>query len=332
MRNKFLLLGSIVIISLIGCSSKKYFNPKNIDSGSSALSSANYIINFNRDGATLESGVVLTKDRRLKLNLENGYMFINRGANGIVIANGVGSCKILNDNKIQEITFPKALLAGTVINNRLVYILRDNSFGIYDLSKKSIIYNNKAEKVYSIDARVANPLRVDNLVVIPLLNGKITILDLKSNKVVKEIFISTQNSLNNVIFLQKFKNTLVVATPHKVIAINTKGRREFKRDISEVVLDDSFIFVFSKDGKIFKLDKSLTVQDEKKFKFAHFSVSTIYKDRVYALDKQGYLIVSNKNFTKHRVYDYPEVNDYSFVSDGKIYYSGNKIELDRLSY
>jgi len=29
-----------------------------------------------------------------------------------------------------------------------------------------------------------------------------------------------------------------------------------------------------------------------------FVVGTIYKNRVYALEKQGYLIVTNRNFTK----------------------------------
>ncbi len=48
----------------------------------------------------------------------------------------------------------------------------------------------------------------------------------------------------------------------------------------------------------------LRVQDEKKFKFAHFVVGTIYKNRVYALEKQGYLIVTNRNFTKTDVYNY----------------------------
>jgi len=333
MRNKLLLLSSIIILFLTGCGSKQYYSPKHINSSSSSLLSSNAIVNFNGDGATLKNGNVLTKRGELKLNLKkSGYIFINKTRSGIVIANRDGKCKVLRNGKSQSIKFPKALLAGTVIGNNLIYILRDNSFGIYDLSIKSIIYNDKGEKVYSIDARVTNPLQVDKLVVIPLLNGKITILDLKSKKIVKEIFVSTQSSLNNIIFLKKFKNSLIVATPHKVISISNKGRREFEDEISGVAMDNKYIFIFSKDGKISKLDNSFTVQDEKKFRFAHFSVAVVYKDRVYALDKQGYLIVSNKNFTKYKVYDFPEVDGYSFVSGGKIYYDGNKIELRNLIY
>jgi len=333
MRNKLLLLSSIIILFLTACSSKQYYSPKHINSSSSSLLSSSTIVSFNEDGATLRNGNVLTKRGELKLNLKkNGFIFINKTKNGIIIANRDGGCQVLKNGKSQSIKFSKALLAGTVIGNNLIYILRDNSFGIYDLSKKSIIYNNNGEKVYSIDARVTNPLQVDKLVVIPLLNGKITILDLKSKKIVKEIFVSTQSSLNNIIFLKQFKNSLIVATPHKVISVSNKGRREFEDEISEVATDNRYIYIFSKDGKISKLDNSFTVQDDKKFRFAHFSVATLYKNRVYALDKQGYLIVSNKNFTKYKVYKFPEVDGYSFVSNGKIYYDGNKIELKSLNY
>ena len=332
MQSKFLLLTSTLVILFSGCSSKQYYTPKSVESGSEAINSTYYIVNFSRDGATLENGAILTREGRIKLDIPDGYLFIHRTRDGIVIANREGDCKILRGSTIQSIKFPKALIAGTVIDDKLLYLLRDNSFGIYNLSTKSITFNNKGEKIYSIDTRVANPIRVDKLAVVPLLNGKVEILDLNSNRLVKEIFVSGEKSLNNVIFIKRLKNTLIVATPHKLVAISTKGKREFKREISEVVLDGDSIFIFTKDGTIARLNDSLVVQDEKKFKFAHFSVATIYKDRVYALDKQGYLIVSNRDFTKYRVYNFSEVDGYSFVSGRYIYYNGNRIDMERLGY
>jgi len=330
MRSKFLLL-SFVIVLFTACSSKQYYRPQNIEGSVSPLSSEK-IVNFNRAGATLENGKVLTRKGLLKLKLKEGYKFINANPNGVVLSNKDGKCIVLKNRKAQNIKFPKELIAGTVIGNYLVYILRDNNFGIYDLSKKSIVYNEKGERVLSIDARVTNPIQIENLVVVPLLNGKLVVLNLKEKKFIKDILVSTQSSLNNIIFLKRFDNTLIASTPYKVIIVNNQGRREFKRDISEIVMDNDSIFVFSKDGTILRLDKTLTVQDEKKFKFAHFSVATVYKGRVYALDKQGYLIVTNRDFTKQKVYKVPEVEDYSFVSGGYIYYDGNKIDLDSLNY
>jgi len=331
MRSKFLLLSSVVALFFTSCGSKQYYTPQNVISSVSTLSSEE-IVNFNRVGATLENGTVLTRKGTLKLKLEKGYKFINANSNGIVLSNKDGKCTVLKNGRTEAIEFPKELIAGTIIGNNLVYILRDNNFGIYDLSKKSIVYNQKGEKVFSIDTRVVNPIQVEKLVVVPLLNGKLVVLNLKEKKLIKEILVSTQSSLNNIIFLKRFNDTLITSTPYKLISVNSQGKREFKRDISEVIMDDNSIFVFSKDGKISRLDKRLTVQDEKKFKFAHFSVATLYKDRVYALDKQGYLIVSNKDFTKQKVYEFPEVDGYSFVSGGYIYYDGNKIDLNSLNY
>lgn len=332
MHSKTLLLSFMALLFIVGCGSKQYYTPDNPKSSSSFGSSDN-IVSFSRDGATMSSGDVLTTNGELKLNLKDGYAFINKSAGSIIVSDREGNCKVIKDGRSREAKFSKALIAGTMVgDDALVYLLKDNNFGIYDFSKKAIIYNNKEEKVFSIDTRVANPVQVDNLVVIPLLNGKLSILDLKTLKISKEIFVSTESSLNNVIFLKRFKNSLIAATPHTVISYSNKGKREFEREISEVILDNNAIFVFSKDGRISKLDESLTVQDEKKFRFAHFSIATAHKDKIYALDKQGFLIVSKRDFTKHSVYEFPEVEGYSFVSDGKLYYDGNKIDLDSLSY
>ncbi len=332
MQNRFLLLTSILVTLLGGCSSRQYYTPKYVESASYAVDSTYRVVSFSRDGAVLENGDILTREGRLKLDIPTGYLFINRTREGTIIANREGDCKILKGNSSQSIKFPKALIAGTVMGNRVIYLLKDNSFGIYNLSTKSIVFNNKGEKVYSIDTRVANPIRVDKLSVVPLLNGKIEILDLNSDRLVKEIFISGEKSLNNIIFIKRLKNVLIVATPHKLVSISNRGKRELKREISEVALDGDSIFIFTKDGTVARVNDSLVVQDEKKFKFAHFSIATVYKGRVYALDRQGYLIVTNRDFTKHKVYEFDEVDDYSFISGRYIYYGGNRIDMEKLSY
>ncbi len=331
MYPKILLLSSVALLLLAGCGSKQYYTPEKTYEASS-LSGAE-VISFTRDSATLSSGVTLTPTKALTLNLEKGYYFINSSVGGSIVANKKGDCQIIQKNgSSKKIKLPRALVAGTVIDNQLIYLLQNNHFGIYDLAKNSVVYNNKAEKALSIDTRIANPLQVDNLVVIPTLNGKLVILDLATFKISKEIYVSTESTLNNVIFLKRLNNTLVSATPHKVISVSNQGKREFKSAISEVLINDKSIFVFSKDGQISQLDESLKVKNQKKFKFAHFSLATMDNNKIYALDKQGYLIVTNKALTKDKIYSFPEVEDYSFASAGKIYYNGNVIDLSKLNY
>jgi hypothetical protein len=327
MKNSLLLISALLFF---GCSSKEYYTPKESFSAS-ALKNSDTISFFSRDGATLESGLVLIPKGRLNLNLKDGELFINNTPYGTIVATKSKRATIIRGRSRLDITLPKPLLAGTLIGDKLVYVLKDNSFGVYDLKSRSVLFNDISQVTYSIDTRVANPILVDNLVIIPLLNGKIVVFNMRANRVVKEILISVNGVLNNIIFLKRLKDALVVATPHKIVTISSKGRREIEDEISEVALNGNEIFIFLKDGRVLRADKMLRVQDEKKFKFAHFVVGTLRNNRVYALEKQGYLIVTNRNFTSTKVYKFDdEVEGHSFVSDGKIYYDDNIINLDSI--
>jgi hypothetical protein len=331
MRKEILFWGITSLFVMTGCGSKQYFSPEKTYSASS--SNAGVIRSFSRAGATLEDGRVLTQKGLSTLSVTKGFDFINSTAGGMIVANKKGDCQLtLKDGSSKSVKLSKALVGGTIINNKLVYILQDNSFGIYDLTTDKIVYNNKAEKVFSIDTRIANPYQIDNLVVVPTLSGKLSILDLSTLKLSKEIYVSTESSLNNVIFLSRVGNTLIAATPHRVISYGNKGKREFNRAISEIIVSGDSIFVFSKDGLISQLDSSMKVLNEKKFRFAHFSIASIIDNKIYAMDKQGFLIVSNKELTKHKVYELPEVEGYSFVSGKKLYYDGKSIDLAPLGY
>ena len=332
MYKKLLLASAIAALTFSGCGSRQYYTPEQTQSASSA-NMGDSIIHYSRDGATLASGNVLTKNQMVKLKMDKGFHFINNSKNIAITADSQGNCNLVSSKgKVASVKFPQALVAGTLIGKHLVYVLQNNHFGVYNFESKSIVYNNKSEKAYAIDTRIANPLHVDQLAVIPTLDGKLVILDLATLKVSKEMYVSTEKSLNNVIFLGRLKNTLIAATPNKVLSISNKGKKELDKAISEVIIDKDAVFVFAKDGKILQLNDELSINSEKKFKFAHFSVATIYDDKIYALDKQGYLIVSNKSFSKHKVYKVSEVEGYAFVSNGKIYYDGSIIKLNTLSY
>ena len=332
MYKKILLASTISTILFAGCSSKQYFHAEEATS----LSTSNMgdkLINYSRDGATLASGTILTKNQAVKIKLDKGFYFINNNKDAAITADLQGNCHIVTKKgTVASAKFPQALVAGTLIGQYLVYVLQNNNYGIYDFKEKRIVYNNEAHKAYTIDRRIANPLLVDKLVVIPTLDGKLVVLDLTTKKIAKEIFVSTEKSLNNVIFLGSLNNALIAATPHKMISLSTKGKKEYKKEIADVIINGGEIFVFQKDGKIAKLNEKLSIISEKKFKFAHFSTAAVDAKSVYGLEKQGYLIVANRNLSKHRVYKVSEVEDFTFVSGDKIYYDGQIINLSQLSY
>lgn len=327
MKNSLLIISALLFF--LGCSSKEYYTPKESFSGS-ALKNSDTITFFSRDGATLESGLVLIPKGRLNLNLKEGELFINRTPYGIILATKSKRVTVVRGKSRLDITLPKPLLAGTLIGDKLIYVLKDNSFGVYDLKDRDILFNDTSQVTYSIDTRVANPILVDNLVIIPLLNGKLIVFNIRANRVIKEVLVSVNGVLNNIIFLKRFKDVVIASTPHKIVTIGDRGRKEIEEEISEVTLNGDNIFIFLKDGRVLRADSMLRVQDEKKFKFAHFVVGTLHNSRVFALEKQGYLIVTNKNFTDTKVYKFDEVEGHSFVSGGKIYYDNNIINLDRI--
>lgn len=332
MYKKILLASSIATVLFTGCGSKQYYTPTD----SKSISTANMgdkIVHYSRDGATLGSGKILTTNQLVDLKLEKGFYFINNSNTAAITADLQGNCNIVTaEGTVASVTFSQALVAGTLIGKFLVYVLQNNNFGVYDFEKKSIVYSNKAEKAFAIDTRIANPLSIDNLVVIPTLDGKLTILDLATLKIAKEMYVSTETSLNNIIYLNRLKNTLIAATPNKVLSISANGKRELDTAVSEVAIEGDSIFVFAKDGRVLNVDESLSIISEKKLKFAHFSVATVYNGKVYALDKQGYLIVMNRSFSQQKVYKIDKVKGAAFVSDGKLYYNGEIVELDKLSY
>jgi len=332
MYKKILLASAVATILFTGCSSKQYYSPEQTYSLTSSNMGDN-IIHYSRDGATLASGTILTKNQSIKLKLEEGFHFINNSKDAAITADQQGNCNIVTaKGTVASTKFPKALVAGSLMGKYLVFVLQNNSFGVYDFEKKSTIYTNQAEKAFAIDTRVANPLRVDNLVVIPTLDGKLTILDLNTLKIAKEMYVSTESSLNNIIYLSRLNNTLIAATPNKALAVSNQGKKEIDTAIGEVVVDKDAIYIFAKDGKVLKLNESLSITAEKKFKFAHFSIAAVHNDKVVALDKQGYLIVANKNLSKHKVYGVSSVKGYAFASGGKLYYDGNIIDLNNVSY
>ena len=332
MLKKILLATSIATLLFTGCSNKEYYEPKNASS-LSGTSMGDELIHYSRDGATLASGKVLTKTQTVDLKLKKGFYFINNSKNAAITADAHGNCNIVTkDGIVDSAKFSNPLVAGTLIGKHLIYLLQNNHYGVYDFSQKKILFTNKSTKVFAIDTRIANPLPVDKLVVIPTLDGKLTILDLSTLKIVKEMYVSTQNTFNNVIYLNKIQNTLIAATPNKVLSISSQGKKELETSLSEVIINNDAVFVFATDGRILKLDKSLTVVSEKKFKFAHFSVAALSNDKVFALDKQGYLIVANQSLSKHKVYKLSEVDSYTFVSNNQLYLDNEIIELNKLNY
>jgi len=319
-----------------GCSSKKYFEPEQTFSADAAASAyGDTIVDQSRDGATLKSGRYIGKAGISKINLGTDYRFLSESSRYVLASSPMGALKIIQKNngatfRTVEMTVP--IVAASVKNGIIAYILNDNTFGIYSISQNKKLVENKSEITFAIDTRAASPMFIDNLVILPMLDGKLIVVDKNDPENATIIYLSSEAVFNNVIYLSRVGDTMVAATPKKLITIGTDGQNELRANISDVTLLNGYIYLFTKEGEVIKLDRSLTEVTKKKFKFVHFSASTAVGGRIYGLDQQGSLIVMSSNLKKYKIYDIGEVKTPVYIRGNKLYKDGKIIHLSKLGY
>jgi len=330
----FAFLSVALIFS--GCSSKKYFEPEQTFSASAAATSyGGSIVDQSRDGATLASGNYIGRSGISKINLGQGYRFLSESSQYVLAANPEGELKIIkrsNGSTLRTVSLAVPIVSAFIENGIVAYILNDNTFGLYSVSKDKKIIENKSEVTYAIDTRAATPMFIENLAVLPMLDGKLAVVDKNDPENTTVIYLSSENAFNNVIYLARLGNTMVAATPKKLITIGNEGQEELRANISDVALLNGFIYLFTKEGEVIKLDKALNEKAKKKFKFVHFSAAAATGGRIYGLDQQGSLIVLNANLNKYKIYDVDEVDKPVYITGSKLYKDGKIIHLNKLGY
>lgn len=328
------LFASLLFFS--GCSSKKYFEPENTFSASHASKSfGTNIVDLSRDGGTLDDGRFLGKAGISPIQLGEGFRFLNESKNHVLAANPEGILKII-DKKTKEpiraVSLHTPVVSATIKNGVIAYILNSNTFGIYLMKENRKIVENRSERTFAIDTRAASPMFIENLAVMPMLDGKLIIVNISDTENAKVVYISSEPAFNNVIHLSRMGNTMVAATPKRLITLGTEGKLDYKANISEVVVSNSRIYLFTKEGQVIALSENLEVVGKTKFKFAQYAVGAAFDGRVYALDQQGSLIVLNQDLTKYKIYDLGAVDEPAFITGTKLYKDGKVIDLSKLRY
>jgi len=319
-----------------GCSSKHYFEPAETYSASQATSAyGSTIVDLSRDGATLENGQYIGRKGLQQINLGEGYRFLSENGTYLLAGNSEGKLKIINKKSgkiLRTVALDVPIVSATIHNGTIAYILNDNAFGIYRINGDKKVIENRSEAIYAIDTRAASPMFIDSLVVMPMLDGKLVVLDSSNPVDAKVIYLSSDKAFNNVIYLSRMGDTMVAATPKKLITLGVDGQMEYRANISDVAVSGSNIYLFSKEGEIIKFNRMLEELGKKKFKYAHFAASTAIGGKVYALDQQGSLIVLSPDLEKYKIYDLDEVESPVFISGTRLYKDGKIIDLSKLGY
>ena len=333
---KLLSFFSLFIAMLIfsGCSGKQYFEPKQTFSADSH-SYGGTIIDLSREGATLQDGTYIGKTGLNHIDLGEGYRFLNENENYVLAANSEGVLNIIDKRtkkSARAVSLHMPVVSATIHNGLVAYILNNNTFGLYQVSTNRKIVENRSERSFAIDTRAASPIFIDNLAVMPMLDGKLIIVDTGNSDNAKVVYISSHKFFNNVVYLSRMGNTMVAATPKRLIALGVAGKQEFNANISEVAISNRNIYLFTKEGEVIRLNEKLNELTRKKFKFAHFSAATAFSGKVFGLDHQGSLIVLSSDLSKFKIYDVGSVDEAAFITGTKLYKDGKIIDLSKLGY
>lgn len=313
MKTLLLTLSALIILS--GCAGKQYFEPEDTEDFQGEVSSIRSDIqSFNRSGATLENGYYLSKNGVSQNALPEGFEFINYSNNTVIATNNKD--KILLNDEIIEIN--DVVVAASLENDTLALVFSNNTIALYNVKDKKIIFKEYYQESIANDIRITNPLFMNNLILFPTLDGKVIVVSKSENKSVKTIVVDPDSSFNNIIYLDVLQDTLIAATNNKVIAVGTGNLNVKSYEIREIIARNANIYIATIDGQLIKLDLDLNELGSKKYKFAKF-YALAFKDALYALESQGYLVKVEEDFIKDTIFD------FSFSQDAKAITIGDQI-------
>lgn len=300
---------TFLLLFLVGCSQKTYYQPKKISKNMSyKLDLKTTIDEVSRDGLTYENGLVVTVQRgMLKYKIPKGYHFVYDAKNAILIADTKGNIQIIQNGKpIFKHTFETAIASGTVSGRYGAFVLANNRVILYDFHLDKSLFDQALEPSFALDNRVANPIFVKNVVIFPTLDGRLLIVDRRSKKIVNDIALSNKDLFNNIIFLKEINGTIVAATRYKVVLLTQSAKSEKRFDIKDILFDGSYVYIFTNAGDVVKLDQRLNVVAKKSFKNATFVAVSNTPNKIYAVEKEGYLMIMDKNLKNATVIKLPE--------------------------
>lgn len=324
------LFGAALLV-LSGCSRKEVYKPENVKGewrNAGHLSAP--IVQTSPSAALLKNGRLLTDDGEKKVAIPTNNRLINHSDNWIITESPEGNIVLFPDDGTDgKIVFDlkRNIAAASVQGDILAVLFANNEMALYSVDSKKLLFKESSGAAVAVDKRIANPYFLKELVLFMTLDGKIVIVNSEMKQTLRSVVISSEEYFNNVTYLNVIDNNLVAATGYGVLALSQKEARE-KYEIRNIAYTQDGIWLTTKQGEIIALSPTLQFKAKKKFPFAHFVGISVQNDRVYALEKQGYMIALTKNLLAYDIYDVDlQKRDNVFVADGKFFFDDRYISI-----
>lgn len=331
MKKIVFVLSFIVISIFSGCSNKEVYEPKVLAQEWKNYGDKDFeIVGLGSNIALLENRKVLSRDGVLDINVSDENRLISQSDGWIVTTKIDGILTLIDlKDKNKKIVFElkKTIASASVENNILAVLFADSEMALYDIQTKEALLKEQGSKSLAVDARIAPPYFMNDLVLFATLDGKVVIVNASLKKKLRTVIVSSEDNFNNVIYLNVIDNKIIAATGTKILSLSQKEIR-VKYEIRDILYDSSNIYLATKQGEIISLTPDLQVNAKQKFPFAHFVSMTSTKDKLYVLEKEGYIIAMDKNIDRYTVHEVDVEDGYIFIDDKTFYIADEYISVE----
>ena len=318
---KYFLISSLIILLFSACSTKKVFEPKNTTNDWEKYKPLEgNIIDTSLNVALLDNSKVLTTSGVVNVHIGEAYRVISKSESWIISATVGGKLSLKSLDKKKEIIFElkKTIASASVQGDTLAVLFADNEIALYTISTKKVFLKEQGSEALAVNARIENPYFVDDLVFFPTLDGKVVIVNAKLKKKLRTVIVSAEDNFNNIIYFDMLDNKIIAATGYGILSLASKEIRG-KYEIRNVVHDEKNIYIATKQGEVISLTSNLQLNGKLKFPFAHFLGMISYKNKLYLLEKEGYMIVVDKDMKKFTIHEVSIDDDGYVLVAGKVF-------------
>ncbi|GAA6862354.1 plasminogen-binding protein PgbB [Helicobacter pylori] len=227
-------------------------------------------------------------------------------------------------------------LSASVKGNLLAVVLADNSANLYDITSQKLLFSEKDSPSTTINSLMAMPIFMDTVVVFPMLDGRLLVVDyVHGNPTpIRNIVISSDKFFNNITYLIVDGNNMIASTGKRILSVVSGQEFNYDGDIVDLLYDKGTLYVLTLDGQILQMDKSLRELNSVKLPFASLNTIVLNHNKLYSLEKRGYVIeVDLNDFNSYNVYKTPTIGSFKFFSSNRldkgVFYDKNRVYYDR---
>ncbi|MDD2789535.1 MAG: hypothetical protein PHU40_02595 [Sulfurimonas sp.] len=330
--NKILLACSAIVIVLFSaCSTKEVYKPLYLDDDWSKGGSADKeVIAIGSNLALLEDRTLMSKKGPIDIQIAESERILGKSDGWILSSSIEGNLTIqsINNKAKQEKFELKKTVAGASVNGDILAVLfADNDMALYSMASKELLLKEQGGKSLTADYRIANPYFMKELVIFPTLDGKVVIINSALKKKLRSILVSSEDNFNNIIYFNVIDNKIIAATGSKVFSLSQKEVR-VNFEARDIISDGNIIYITTKQGEVLAVTPDLQVISKIKFPFAHFYGMISHGDKLYLLEKEGYLIALDKDMYDYTVHEVDLEEGFIYSTEKMFYIADEYISVE----